>query len=653
MRRLSTVLAIVTLAATGCAPTQNRVASASLSAHAVAGMAADTMPREQTADQQVRHALNRVTFGARPGDYDRVRAMGVDRWIALQLEPRRIEDRDMTRFLSRFPTLALSTTEMVERFPPPQLIRAEERAKMLRQDDAAPSMARRGKRSDSASKMTALTREDSARYRQAVQASRGVLAEPQIAKVARAVASERQLEEVMTDFWSNHFSVYAQKGGTRYFITSYERDVIRPHALGNFREMLGAVARSPAMLFYLDNWQSAADSGAPRLQRPGQPGARNGLPSRRKGVAMRGRKPDRVLRGGPPAMGSADSARYAAVRRRPRGLNENYAREILELHTLGVDGGYTQQDVINVARALTGWTLENPRQDGGFVFRPFMHDAGEKKVLGATLKANRGIEDGEQVLDIVARHPSTARHIATKLARRFVSDKPSPALIDRAAATFTRTDGDIKEVVRTILTSPEFFSSEAYRSKVKSPFELVVSALRAIGAEPDSTPRTALIVARLGQPLWLHQAPNGYPETGESWINTGSILNRINFGLALAGGRVPGASLTGWQQGSKLTASPREQQVDGVITALLGGDASPDTRSIMISGTNPMLARAPEMSDSTNAMQEDESEPMMNDGETPGRVRRRRGDPLGAPTDLKGFAQVVGLALGSPEFQRR
>ncbi|MGI9079071.1 MAG: DUF1800 domain-containing protein [Gemmatimonadaceae bacterium] len=653
MRKFSTVSTAVAWAVVGCAPSQNRVPAPSLGVYAVEGMAADAMPREQTADQQIRHALSRAAFGARPGDYDRVRSIGLDRWIALQLEPRRIEDRDMTRFLSQFPTLALSTNEMVERFPPPQLIRAQERAEMPRQGRDAPPMAPRGVRTDSAREMTLRTREDSVRYRQAAEASRGVLAEAQIAKVARAVASERQLEEVMTDFWSNHFSVYAQKGATRYFITSYERDVIRPHALGNFRQMLGAVARSPAMLFYLDNWQSSADSGAPRLQSPRQPVARNGLPSRRKGGARRGRGRDRVLRGGAPAMDSGDSAPPTAPRRRPRGLNENYAREILELHTLGVDGGYTQQDVINVARALTGWTLENPRQGGGFVFRSFMHDAGEKKILGVTLKANRGIEDGEQVLDIVARHPSTARHIATKLARRFVSDSPSPALIDRAAATFTRTDGDIREVVRTILTSPEFFSRPAYRSKVKSPFELVVSALRAIGAEPDSTPRTALIVARLGQPLWLHQAPNGYPETGESWINTGAILNRINFGLALAGGRIPGASLTNWAQADKLASSPREQQVDGVITTLLGGDASPDTRSIMISGSNPMLARAPDVSNSTDVMRAEEAQPMMDNGAAPRRDRGRRQDPLGAFTDLKGFAQVVGLALGSPEFQRR
>lgn len=297
-----------------------------------------------------------------------------------------------------------------------------------------------------------------------------------------------------------------------------------------------------------------------------------------------------------------------------QGLNENYGRELLELHTLGVDGGYTQQDVIEVARALSGWTIRPPQEGGGFIFRPIMHDAAPKTVLGHALAGGRGIEDGEDVLDIVARHRSTARYIATKLARRFVSDTPSTALIDRAAATFTRTDGDIREVLRAIIQSPEFFATSAYRSKVKSPFEVVVSAARALGAEPDATPRTAGAVALLGQPLYAHQAPNGYPETGAAWINTGSILNRINFGLAAAAGRLPGLSAANSPLDARLSTAAREQQVDAVVSALLGGSVSPDTRAILLSGDHPMIASG---------------------------------------AALQGLAQIVGLALGSPEFQRR
>ena len=333
---------------------------------------------------------------------------------------------------------------------------------------------------------------------------------------------------------------------------------------------------------------------------------------------------------------------------RPRGLNENYARELLELHTLGVDGGYTQQDILNVARAFTGWTLEQPRRSGGFIFRPAMHDAGEKTVLGQRLSAGRGIEDGEQVLDVLAAHPSTARFIATKLARRFVSDDPPASLVDRATETFRRTDGDIREVVRTIVTSQEFFASSAYRAKVKSPFELVVSALRAMNATPDMTPRSAQVVARLGQPLFLHQAPNGWPERGDAWINTGAILNRINFGLAMAGGAMPGARPERWPRYGEIRTAPRENQVDAVIAGFLGGEASVETRGILERGENPLAAncesKAAECelpSDSSSA--EEEMAP----------AGRNRRDPLSRPVNLNGLNEIIGLALGAPEFQRR
>jgi uncharacterized protein (DUF1800 family) len=331
------------------------------------------------------------------------------------------------------------------------------------------------------------------------------------------------------------------------------------------------------------------------------------------------------------------------------GLNENYGRELLELHTLGVDGGYTQQDVINVARALTGWTIRPPAAGGGFIFRPEMHDAGEKIVLGHKLKANRGIEDGEDVLDIVSRHPSTAKYIATKLARRFISDKPPQTVVDRAAQVFMKTDGDIREVVRSIITSNEFYSQQAFRSKVKSPFEVVVSAMRAMNAAPDSTPRTAQMIAYLGEPIYGHQAPNGWPETGDAWMNTGAILNRINFGMAAAANRIPGANVRSIPGVDSLSSAPRQKQVDAIVSALLGGSASPDTRAVLMSGENPLLANAKESPD-TMTQNVDSGEPM--DVQL-----RPRANPFGRQNggqlQLKGIAQVVGLALGSPEFQRR
>ncbi|HET7458482.1 MAG TPA: DUF1800 domain-containing protein [Gemmatimonadaceae bacterium] len=551
-------------------------------------------PRELAADQQIVQALNRLTFGARPDDVARVRRMGLDQWIATQLQPERIDDRAADAALARYETLGRSPADLMRDYPPPALLRARRLAA-----PGQPAMT-----GDSA--RATVDAVDSAALRTARQRAARVGQELASAKVARAVVSERQLQEVMVDFWENHFNVYAGKGPLeRYYLSEFDEHVVRPHALGRFRDLLGAVAKSPAMLYYLDNWQSTADSGRPVLDaRPMRVGGRGARPMRRR---PRPPTPDPQL---------------AIARTRRRGLNENYARELLELHTLGVDGGYTQHDVIEVARALTGWTIERPREGGGFVFRPAMHDAGEKTVLGHRLPAGRGIEDGEDVLDIVARHPATAHFIALELARRFVSDSPPPALVDRAARRFAETDGDIRQAVWTIVTSPEFYARAAYRAKVKSPFELVVSALRVLGAAPDPTPRSAAIVARLGEPLFGHQAPDGYPETGDAWINTGAILNRINFGLALAGGRVPGASALGWAGADTLAAAPRSRQVDGVVAALLGGDASPDTRAILLSGEHPFLRSGADTADA-------------------------------GPRQPGGLAQVVGLAIGSPEFQRR
>jgi uncharacterized protein (DUF1800 family) len=322
-------------------------------------------------------------------------------------------------------------------------------------------------------------------------------------KILRAAYSTRQLEEVMVDFWFNHFNVFAGKGPTRLYLIEYERDTIRPRVLGKFRDLLGAVAESPAMLFYLDNWQSAAPQEAETM---------------RRGRTRR------------PLMNVPNQNRR-------RGINENYARELMELHTMGVEGGYTQRDVQEVARAFTGWTIETPRQGGSFTFEPRIHDNGEKIVLGKTIPRGGGKNDGEQVLDLLVKHPSTARFIATKLARRFVSDDPPKALVDRAAATFKATDGDIREVVRTIITSPEFFAPEARRAKVKTPLEFVASAIRASGVEVRNAMPLVQAMNQLGMPLYMCQPPTGYADRAEAWVNTGTLLNRMNFALTLATNR--------------------------------------------------------------------------------------------------------------------
>jgi uncharacterized protein (DUF1800 family) len=534
---------------------------------------------ELTRDEQARHVLNRLAFGPRPGEVARVASMGVERWIAWQLSPATIGDTDAERLVSSLETQRKLAFELLADHPDPQEL--TQRLAMRRADNGAIPVS------------SVTPSPDSALLRRAQQTVQLLTAQITAARALRAVVSERQLQEVMTDFWENHFSVFIGKGPNRYAIVEYDRDVIRPRALGKFRDLLGAVAKSPQMLFYLDNFQSGVDSLHPNV-------AEQRIEARRQ-------------------MSDADPVARALAtlpRRRPRGLNENYARELLELHTLGVDGGYTQKDVQEVARALTGWTLDSPQLGGSFVFRPELHDAGEKVVLGQTLPAGRGIEDGEAVLDLLSRSPATAKFITTKLARRFVSDDPPPALVARCASAFTKSDGDIAATVRCIATSPEFFSRSAYRAKVKTPFELVTSMMRALGAQPDTSPRVAQMVNQLGQPIYGRLTPDGWPERGDAWMNSGAILNRINLGFRVASGQVPSVKLAAWPAAARLNDLSREAQVDGVIEELFGS-VSPKTRQILMTGENPILA--------------------------------------GAATgpQLRGLAEIVGLALGSPEFQRR
>ena len=443
-----------------------------------------------TDDTTIMHVLNRIGFGARPGEVERVRAMGLERYIDQQLRPDRVADPGMDARLAGLTTLRMTSRDIAEKIEQPQI-----EARKAKRDGEPP------------------TPQD--------QRANSVLLELSQQKVLRAIYSERQLHEVLTDFWFNHFNVDARKGPVRFMLPQYEREVIRPHVLGKFRDLLDADAKSPAMLFYLDNWMSA-DPHGPHPQMP----------------------PPRVVRGAfgpvlvqPPPRMPAQNANA------PKGLNENYARELMELHTLGVDGGYTQKDVTEVARAFTGWTIDKPRAGGGFVFRPALHDQGQKVVLGHVIKAGGGQSDGEQVLDILAKHPSTARFIATALVRRFVSDTPPPALVDRAARRFRDTDGDLREVTRTILTSPEFLAPSAVDGKMKTPFEFIVSSLRATGAEVQDARPLVGTLQQLGMPLYQCQPPTGYKDTADSWVNTGALVDRMNFAVRLANQRVNGTAI--------------------------------------------------------------------------------------------------------------
>jgi uncharacterized protein (DUF1800 family) len=393
---------------------------------------------------------------------------------------------------------------------------------------------------------------------QLARMQRTVIGELSQQRILRAAYSERQLEEVMVDFWMNHFNVFVGKGQVRQYLTEYERDMIRPRVLGKFRDLLGATAASPAMLFYLDNWQSTAAPDAPT-----------------SADADRTRAPLRRRRSLPEAN---------TVMRR-RGLNENYARELMELHTLGVDGGYTQKDVQEVARAFTGWTIANPRLGGAFRFEPRLHDDGAKVVLGHRIKPGGGRKDGEQVLDLLARHPSTARFIATKLAVRFVADEPPSALVTRAADRFKATDGDIREVVRVIVTSPEFFASQ--RAKTKNPFEFVVSAVRVSSLDVTNALPFVQSLRDLGMPIYGAQPPTGYSEKAEAWINSGALLNRMNFAVALTGGQT--RALGGASPFRVATADDVRREL---LTNGLGNDVSEATSATVAKASTAAQAAA-------------------------------------------------------------
>ncbi len=414
-------------------------------------------------DQKIIHFLNRISFGATQEEIEKIARMGTPAYLEEQLHPERIPDPLAEEKLRGLKTVRLSSKELFELYPPPNQAKSQGLT-------ISPQM----------------------------QGPRYVILELQQARLLRAVYSQRQLYEVMVDFWTNHFNVFAAKGADRWLVTSYDRDTIRPHALGRFRELLLATAQSPAMLFYLDNWMSVSpDAPVRQLTTNGKPTAR-------------------------------------------RGINENYARELLELHTLGVDGGYTQKDVEEVARCLTGWTIRRPRGEAEFRFEPRMHDRGEKVVLGTKIPAGGGIEDGVKVIDLLARHSSTARFIATKLVRRFVSDDPPASLVAKAMEAFRQSDGDLKAVVRAIVSAPDFHSPQAFGAKVKKPLEFVASALRAVEAETDAAAPLLRYLARMGEPLFLSQPPTGYPDAGPSWISPDMLLTRMNFAFDLTSNRIPG-----------------------------------------------------------------------------------------------------------------
>jgi len=533
------------------------------------GMAASS-PARSSPDEDARivHALNRLGYGPRPGEVEKVRAVGLERWIQLQLHPARIGDGALEARLAGYRTLSLSVGELMKGYEVPREVKREIQKKRAEMGEDA-----------SEEEVARARREFMQEYAGSMQQMRGrprqVVEELQAAKVVRAVYSERQLDEVLVDFWMNHFNVFAGKGPEKFLVGAYEREVVRPRAWGRFEDLLKATARSPAMLFYLDNWLSADPDAEPARM------ARRGGGFRRGGRRL------------PPGQGQG----------RKRGLNENYAREVMELHTLGVDGGYTQKDVTEVARCFTGWTIRGLRQDEPeFVFDARIHDRRDKRVLGHPIEGG-GQGEGERVLHILATHPSTARFISTKLARRFVADEPPAAVVDRAAHTFRETDGDIRAVVTAILTSPEFLASGSRSVKVKTPLEFVASAVRASGARVTDARALARRIGEMGMPLYMQQPPTGYKDTSEAWVSTSGLLARLNLALDLAGGRVRGVEV------DAAGLAPGARDVAAMAAAL--------SARLLPAGLSEPTRRT---------------------------LQRESG--LDA-------ARVAGLLLGSPEFQRR
>ncbi len=472
----------------------------------------DPFAKKLDKDREVLHALNRLTFGPQPGDVERVERIGLKKWIEEQLHPEKIGDNpELDEKLDVLETLRLTEGQLLLAYPPPFLIRQyangslplprEQEARQIAEDLVAKLRERKQDGDSGARPRPAMmSPADRRKFWQANNPQQAVTYDLWEAKIYRAALSDRQLLEVLDDFWFNHFNVFLDKGVDRYLIAQYERETIRPNVFGKFGNLLEATAKSPAMLFYLDNSQSVGTFS--RL---------------------------------------AERQRLAG--KKPRGLNENYARELLELHTLGVNGGYTQKDVIEVARCFTGWTIREPRQGGGFYFNPNMHDTGKKVVLGHVIKEGGGIEDGEKVLRILAHHPATARHISYELAQRFVADTPPPALVDRMAQTFLSKDGDLREVMKTMLNSGEFWSEGSYLGKIKSPFEFAVSAVRALDVDLDDAFVLSNQLAALGEPLYRKRDPNGYSNSGSDWLNSAALLARMNFAMALAGNRIRGVTV--------------------------------------------------------------------------------------------------------------
>ncbi len=557
--------------------------------------------------QAAAHLLSRLTFGARPGQVEDVVRTGLEKWVIQQLDGF-LPDDSLDRRLSRFEFRQLTNAQIEHKYViAGEVVRKAVREGLIDMD----SVNKLDEQERRAFVGTYLKTHDlrlrQELYRQLIEH-----------KILRAVYSNNQLTEVLTDFWFNHFNVSIAKGSCAEYVPGYERDVIRPRVTGKFGDLLLATAQSPAMLYYLDNVRSSGE---------------------RPAAAKRART-------GGDMQGTAKGKNKAG---QMQGLNENYAREVMELHTLGVDGGYSQEDVTEAARVLTGWTVYpvarmsnndsidkaneaklvrgGSVRDGDFLFAANRHDTGEKTVLGVKFD-NEGYREGVRLLEMLALHPSTATFISRKLAIRFVSDDPPQSLVEKMAKTFEKTEGDIRQVLVTMVSSPEFWDGAAVRQKIKSPFELAVSAVRGLGADFENPYPLYGWIDRMGQKIYYYPAPTGFPDRGQYWINTGAVLSRMNFGLALATQRVQGSrlSLPGLNHYHEPESLPAALETYGRIL-MPGRDLDQTIKRLL---------------------------PLLNDPDLKSKIEaaaEKKQFIAGPGTDM--LAQVVGMLIGSPEFQRR
>ena len=601
-----------------------------------------------TERQAAAHLVSRFTYGAKAGDVDAVVKEGLEHWFQNQLEGN-TSDEQLDAMLLPYKDINLTNDEVENKYPrQPKVLRMAIQDGMINKDSVGKG--------------------DQKVYRKQLQdyrESKGFGLEQDLLrqfinqKVLRASYTNNQLHELLTDFWFNHFNVSLTKNQCAAYVPAFERDVIRPNVTGKFSTLLMATAKSPAMLIYLDNYTS---SGKPVVNTAG-----DGMQ-----MGMTNLKPKQ--------------AKALQPKKQGAGLNENYAREVMELHTLGVDGGYTQSDVTQAARVLTGWTIaplgddgaygaaykkviekigeanlakNGFVRDGDFLFVPTRHDNEEKTVLGKNFAANGGYEEGVALLNMLAHHPSTAKFISTKLATRFVNDQPSPKIIAKMSKTFLNTDGDIKQVMMTMVSAPEFWSATALREKTKSPFELAISAVRGLDAQITQPYQLYNWINKMGQKMYYYQAPTGFPDRGQYWINTGALLNRMNFGLALAAQRIPGVKINllalnnnhePESSEAALNTYSRlimpERDLTKTIERLKPLLNDPELTSKVAKAAEKAPVPQPKMTATANG----EKDAMVISKQDT--ADRRKQLTLQA-SNISMLAQVVGVIIGSPEFQRK